>query len=90
MGYSCDAFYRVSGESAAINAQWGGCLAMEMSPFMIAHGACSPILILRGGGRITDEDIGRGKGRVAGTWRDQWMTTGVTKWGKTIMTADRI
>ena len=27
---------------------------------------------------------------VAGTWRDQWMTTGVTKWGKTILTADRV
>ena len=28
MGHSCDAFYRISGEIAAINAQWGGCLAM--------------------------------------------------------------
>ncbi len=90
MGHSCDAFYRISGEIAAINAQWGGCLAMGMSPFMIAHSACSPILILSGGGRVADEDTGRRKGMVAGTWRDQWMTTGVTKWGKTIMSADRI
>ena len=87
MGHACDAFYRVTGEIAAINAQWGGCLAMGMSPFMIAHSACSPILILSGGGRVADEDTGRRKGMVAGTWRDQWMTTGVTKWGKTILTA---
>ena len=90
MGHACDAFYRVTGEIAAINAQWGGCLAMGMSPFTIAHSACSPILILSGAGRVSDEDTGRRKGMVAGTWRDQWMTTGVTKWGKTILTADRV
>ena len=90
MAHACDAFYRVTGEIAAINAQWGGCLAMGMSPFMIAQAACSPILILSGGGRVADGDTGRRKGMVAGTWKDQWVTTAVTKWGKTILTADRI
>ncbi len=90
MGHACDAFYRVSGEIAAINAQYGGCIAMGTSPFVIADGASSPILILSGGGRVAAEDTGRAKGMVAGTWRDQWITTGVTKWGKTIVSADRI
>ena len=82
MGIACDAFYRVTGEIAAFNAQWGGCLAMGMALFTIAHGACFPILILSGAGRVSDEDTGRRKGMVAGTWRDQWMTIGVTKWGQ--------
>ena len=90
MGHACDAFYRVSGEIAAFNAQYGGCIAMGASPFVIADGACSPILILSGGGRTGAEDTGRAKGMVAGSWRDQWMTTGVTKWGKTITTPERI
>ncbi len=90
MGHACDAFYRVSGEIAAFNAQYGGCIAMGASPFLIAEGCCSPILILSGAGNTKDEDTGRAKGMVAGTWRDQWMTTGVTKWGKTIITAGRI
>ncbi|MBI4478272.1 MAG: thiamine pyrophosphate-binding protein, partial [Acidobacteria bacterium] len=90
MGHACDAFHRVSGEIAAFNAQYGGCIAMGASPFLIAEGCCSPILILSGAGRVRDEDTGRAKGMVAGTWRDQWMTTGVTKWGKTIITAGRI
>ena len=63
---------------------------MGMALFTIAHGACSPILILSGAGRVSDEDTGRRKGMVAGTWRDQRMTNGVTKWGKTILTADRV
>ena len=62
MGHACDAFYRVTGEIAAINAQWGGCLAMGMSPFMIAHSACSPILILSGGGRSPTRIPGDGRG----------------------------
>ena len=63
---------------------------MGMALFTIAHGACSPILLLSGAGRVSDEDTGRRKGMVAGTWRDQWMTTGVTKLGKTILTGDRV
>ncbi len=90
MGHACDAFYRVSGEIAAFNAQYGGCIAMGASPFLIAEGACSPILILSGAAATRAEDTGRAKGMVAGTWRDQWMTTGVTKWGKTITTPARI
>lgn len=90
MGHACDAFYRISGEIAAFNAQYGGCVALGASPFLIAEGACSPILILSGAAGTREEDTGRAKGMVAGTWRDQWMTTGVTKWGKTITTPTRI
>ncbi|HYB22000.1 MAG TPA: thiamine pyrophosphate-binding protein, partial [Thermodesulfobacteriota bacterium] len=90
MGNACDAFYRISGEIAAFNAQYGGCVALGASPFLIAEGACSPILILSGAAGTKEEDTGRAKGMVAGTWRDQWMTTGVTKWGKTIITPSRI
>lgn len=90
MGHACDAFHRVSGEIAAFNAQYGGCVAMGASPFLIAEGACSPILIVSGAATTRAEDTGRAKGMVAGTWRDQWMTTGSTKWGKTITTPARI
>lgn len=90
MAHACDAFYRISGEIAAFNAQYGGCIAMGASPFLIADGCSSPILILSGTGATREADAVRTKGIVAGTGRDQWMTTGVTKWGKTITTPVRI
>jgi thiamine pyrophosphate-dependent acetolactate synthase large subunit-like protein len=90
MGHACDAFYRVTGEIAAFNAQYGGCVALGLSPFLIAEGACSPILICSGNGATKDEDSGRAKGTFGGAGRDEYMTKGVTKWGKTITTPARI
>ncbi len=90
MGHACDAFYRVSGEIAAINAQSGGCITLGTSPFMIAEGCCSAILICSGAASTKSEDTTMGKGMVAGTWRDEWTIKGVTKWGKTITTPARV
>ena len=91
MGNACDAFYRITGEIAAFNAQYSGCIALGASSFMIAEGCSSPILIMSGAGPTTAADNVRDKGMVAsGAWRDQWLTSGTTKWGKTITTPARI
>jgi len=90
MGHACDAFYRVSGEIAAINAQYGGCITLGASPFLVAEGACSPILICSGEAATNADEYARAKGWVGGAWRDESSFQGMVKYSMTIMDPKRV